>query len=57
MRKNLGDDRPERCELDAALNELAEAQTKIALLEEELAETKAKLEKYEPPEDGSQNPE
>ncbi|KAK6636819.1 hypothetical protein RUM43_010482 [Polyplax serrata] len=56
VRKNLGDDRPERCELDAALNDLAEAQGKIAVLEEALAEVKSRLEKYEPTDDGSQNP-
>ncbi|KAK6622822.1 hypothetical protein RUM43_008665 [Polyplax serrata] len=56
VRKNLGDDRPERCELDAALNDLAEAQGKIAVLEEALLEVKSRLEKYEPTDDGSQNP-
>ncbi|EEB14687.1 C-Myc-binding protein, putative [Pediculus humanus corporis] len=55
MEKNLGDDRPERCELDAALNDLADAQNKIAVLEETLQEFKARLEKYEPIEEGSQN--
>lgn len=43
VRKCLGDDRPERCELDAALNELDQAKTKIAFLEEELSELKGKL--------------